>query len=57
MGRYVLNAEDVANRIVALMGTSRRELNLPALLEVAGKFYTIFPRIGDYLAGNLFNNK
>ena len=57
VGRYVLNAEDVANRIVALMGTSRRELNLPALLEVAGKFYTIFPRIGDYLAGNLFNNK
>lgn len=57
VGRYVLNADIVAHRIVGLMGTARRELNLPAVLDVAGKFYTLFPRIGDYLAGDLFNNK
>lgn len=57
VGQYVLDAEIVASRIVALMGTARRELNMPALLEVAGKFYTLFPRIGDYLAGTIFNSK
>lgn len=57
VGNLVLNAEVVAGRIVSLMGTPRRELNMPALLEIAGKFYTLFPRIGDYLAGDLFNNK
>lgn len=57
IGRYVLNAEVVANRIVSLMGTPRRELNMPAMIGIAGKLYTLFPRIGDYLAGDLFNNK
>lgn len=55
--RLVLDSEVVANRIVGVMGIPRRELNLPVLLEVASKFYTLFPHIGDYIAGNVFNNK
>lgn len=55
--RLVLNPTVVANRIVGLMGVPRRELNMPALFEVANRLYTLFPTIGDYIAGNVFNSK
>jgi len=57
VGRMVLNPVMVANRIVELIGTSKRELNLPYLMEVAGKLYSLFPRTGDFLALTFFNNK
>lgn len=57
VGRMVLNPVMVANRIVELIGTSKRELNLPYLMEVAGKLYSLFPKTGDFLALTFFNNK
>lgn len=57
VGSMVLNSTVVAKRVVALMGTSKRELNLPYSMEIAGKLYYLFPKVGDFLALNLFNNK
>ncbi|MGY3778273.1 SDR family NAD(P)-dependent oxidoreductase [Isobaculum melis] len=53
----VLNPEKVAEKIVRIMGTSKRELNLPKLMEAASKMYQLFPHIGDFLASSLFNKK
>lgn len=57
IGRLSLDAPEVAEKIVKTIGTSRRELNLPYLFEVAFHLYNIFPQVGDYLAGGLFNKK
>ncbi|MCA9766621.1 MAG: SDR family oxidoreductase [Carnobacterium sp.] len=57
VGKLVLKTESVADRIVGLIGTQKRELNLPYALELASKFYTLFPKTGDYLAVKLFDSK
>lgn len=57
VGQFVLDPATLATKIVRIMGSSRRELNAPFLMEFASKSYLLFPQIGDYLAGNLFNNK
>ncbi|MEW4354028.1 SDR family oxidoreductase [Streptococcus pneumoniae] len=54
---YLLEPEFVAKKIVASFGTKKREINLPWLLNLAYKCYTLFPRLGDFLASNLFNYK
>lgn len=53
----VLDPTIVAKRIVGVINVPRRELNMPKLMEFAGKMYTLFPHVGDYLASTLFNNK
>ncbi|MGX7200298.1 SDR family NAD(P)-dependent oxidoreductase [Enterococcus nangangensis] len=53
----VLEPEKLANKIVANFGTHRREINAPWFMEGASRFYTLFPHLGDYLAGTLFNQK
>lgn len=53
----VLDPKEVAHKMVQIMGTKKRELNLPKVLEVASRFYTLFPTVGDYLAGTVFNKK
>ncbi|MFL2144556.1 SDR family NAD(P)-dependent oxidoreductase [Desemzia sp. FAM 24101] len=55
--KYVLDPKEVAHKIVRLIGTNKRELNLPKSMEVASRFYTLFPKMGDYLASTLFNQK
>lgn len=57
VGKMVLKTENVANRIVNLIGTQKRELNLPYSMELASKFYTLFPKTGDFLALRIFDNK
>lgn len=57
VGDFVLNPEIVATRIINSIGTKRRELNVPGILEVAHHFYEAFPRLGDYFAGHVFNKK
>lgn len=39
--------------IVRNMRHPKREINQPFILEVASKFYTLFPTIGDYLASGI----
>ncbi|MBP2622557.1 SDR family NAD(P)-dependent oxidoreductase [Streptococcus oricebi] len=55
--RYILEAPLVAKKIVKALGSKKRELNLPLLLHLAHKLYTLFPKTADYLAGKLFNYK
>lgn len=54
---FLLQPDKVAKKIVAAMGTTKREINLPWLLVVAHKCYTLFPRLSDFLARTLFHFK
>lgn len=57
LGKIVLQPEDVAAKVLATVGTSRREVNLPGIMEVGARLYSLFPGLGDVLAGGLFNKK
>lgn len=52
-----LNPEIVAEKIVNAIGTRKRELNMPYYMELAHHGYQLFPWLGDYLAGGVFNKK
>ena len=55
--RFLLEPDAVAQKIVKTIGKNKRDLNLPALLNLAHKFYTLFPNLADKLAGETFNYK
>ena len=55
--RFLLKSDAVAKKIVKIIGKNKRELNLPILLNLAHKFYTLFPKLADKLAGETFNYK
>ena len=55
--RFLLEPDAVAKKIVKCIGKNKRELNLPVLLNLAHKFYTLFPKLADKLAGETFNYK
>ena len=55
--RFLLEPDAVARKIVKTIGKNKRELNLPVLLNLAHKFYTLFPKLADKLAGGIFNYK
>ncbi len=55
--RYILEPDFVAKKIVKHFGKAKRELNLPWLLNLTHKLYTLFPRISDKLASKMFNFK
>ena len=55
--RFLLEPNTVAQKIVKIIGKNKRELNLPALLNLAHKFYTLFSKLADKLAGGTFNYK
>ena len=55
--KFVLSPKYVAKKIVRILGKNKREVNLPRLLAVAYKGYTLFPTIADYLARTSFNYK
>lgn len=57
VGGLILDAEKLAQQIVKKMLHPKREINCPIMMEVAARFYQLFPHIGDYLAGGLFNKK
>jgi short-subunit dehydrogenase len=57
LGAFVLEPNKLAKTIVRGMIHPRREINRPHVMELAAKVYTLFPSIGDYFAGSLFNKK
>lgn len=57
LGNLVLDPQKVAKDIVRNMERPKREINRPRVMEAAARFYTVFPTIGDFLAGGLFNKK
>lgn len=57
VGFITLDPDKLANRIINAVGFSVREINVPMIMNVAAHFYNVFPRVGDFLAGSLFNKK
>ena len=57
LGGIVLDPHKLAKTIVNKMGKPTREINRPFIMEGASIFYGLFPHIGDFLAGGLFNRK
>lgn len=57
VGIIVLQPNKLAREIVASMGSFKREINRPRILEGAFRLYTLFPHIGDFLAGGIMNKK
>lgn len=57
LGNHVLDPKKLAAQIVRSMKHPVREINRPGYMEVAARFYTLFPAIGDFLAGGIFNKK
>lgn len=57
LGGIVLDPQKLAKTIVNKMGKPTREINRPVIMEGASRFYEMFPHIGDFLAGGLFNRK
>ena len=54
---FMISPEKVASKIVQAMGTKKREINLPWILEATNKSYTLFPNLADFLARKVFNFK
>ena len=54
---FVTEPENLAKKIVYHFGKNKREINTPWLMEFGSKAYGLFPHIGDYLAGSIFNKK
>lgn len=57
LGGFILDPEILAAKIVATIGSNKRELNRPLVMEAAYHAYQIFPRVGDFLTMTLFDRK
>lgn len=57
LGKVALDPDKLAKKVVNIMGTDKREINAPFIMELGSKSYQLFPHIGDYLASTLFNKK
>ena len=55
--RYILEPDFGQENRGKNFGKAKRELNLPWLLNLTHKLYTLFPRISDKLACKMFNFK
>lgn len=53
----VLPVDHVASKTIKAIGRHKREVNLPGLLNVGAKVYTLFPKIGDVIVRTAFNKK
>ncbi|AYW44970.1 SDR family oxidoreductase [Tetragenococcus koreensis] len=57
IGAIVLKPNKLANKIVKQMNHPKREINQPIIMEIAARTYQLFPKVGDFLAGGIFNQK
>lgn len=57
VGRWVLNPEKLAEKIVKRMLTRTREINLPICMNIGSKIHALFPSLVEKLARNAFNKK
>ncbi|MGN1386900.1 MAG: SDR family NAD(P)-dependent oxidoreductase [Bacillus sp. (in: firmicutes)] len=55
--KYMLNADEVAEKVTKLMIRPKRELNLPWWMNTGSVLYNLFPSIAEKLFGNKFNMK
>ncbi|MFD1465701.1 SDR family NAD(P)-dependent oxidoreductase [Lapidilactobacillus mulanensis] len=52
-----LDPEKLATKVVASFGHPVREINAPWFMDVAARLYPLAPRVGDFLAGTIGNQK
>ena len=52
-----LDPDQLARRIVGTFDHPVREINAPRVMNLGAKLYTLFPGIGDWLAGGMLNKK
>ncbi|WEV44768.1 SDR family oxidoreductase [Streptococcaceae bacterium ESL0687] len=57
VGFIILDPNKVARKIVKNIGKNKREINLPKIMALGAQAYNLFPKLGDFLAGGLFNLK
>lgn len=57
IGKIVLDPQKLAAEIVRNMERPKREINRPRFFNYANQCYQLFPKIGDFLAGGIFNKK
>ncbi|WP_017728212.1 SDR family NAD(P)-dependent oxidoreductase [Halalkalibacterium ligniniphilum] len=55
--RYMLDVEDVSEKIIRLLEKPRRELNLPWWMNIGATIYQVAPRLLEKLAGKQFRQK
>ncbi|KRN03637.1 oxidoreductase, short-chain dehydrogenase reductase family [Holzapfeliella floricola DSM 23037 = JCM 16512] len=49
VGSFMLEPDELAQKVVSHFEDSKKELTLPFSLNLASKFYLLFPMIGDYI--------
>jgi short-subunit dehydrogenase len=57
VGKFVLEPEKVAHKMVEAIGKNKREMNEPKLLSLGGKILQPFPRLTDFVVYNFMNMK
>jgi short-subunit dehydrogenase len=57
VGAFLIEPQDLAEEIVNAIGTRKREINRPRVFEAGARLYNLFPIVGDFLAGQVFNMK
>ncbi|AEV95137.1 SDR family NAD(P)-dependent oxidoreductase [Pediococcus claussenii] len=57
VGKILLDPNQVAIKSLKMIGTKRREINLPWYMGVGSKLYSFFPRLGDRLLNSKLINR
>ncbi|MFD2045931.1 SDR family NAD(P)-dependent oxidoreductase [Ornithinibacillus salinisoli] len=57
IGKYMLDPDDVAKKIVANLFRQKREINLPWWMDMGSRFYHLFPKTMEVLLHKQFNKK
>lgn len=53
---FTLTVDEAATIVADTIGTRKREVNRPILLNIGTKVYQLFPAIGDYILTEYFKN-
>lgn len=57
VGRYMLDPDKVAERIVRHLFTNKREINMPRWMDVGSRMYQVFPGVMEKLLAGQFRKK
>ncbi|MFD0943634.1 SDR family NAD(P)-dependent oxidoreductase [Savagea faecisuis] len=57
LGRWLLSPEQVADAVVHIMRTQKRETNVPKLMFWSSKLYNLMPSVVETLGRSFFNKK
>lgn len=57
MGKVLLSVDEVADKIIATIGTKRREVNIPWYMGISSKLYALAPGVIEVIGKPFFNKK